>query len=81
MSLSSYENKVIASLIREAENNVINQAINENIQYSLSLDQIDDSPYTLPPYITCSCMCKNCGTGPLAPGTNGNTEYCASCRR
>ena len=29
---------------------------------------------------TCSCMCKNCGCGPLAPGVKGRVELCASCR-
>ena len=31
--------------------------------------------------IKCSCMCKICGCGPLAPGARGNVDLCASCRK
>ena len=77
MTFSSYEKKIIASLIRNAENEVINQAIKEN---RLSLN-INARQYTPTKLTACSCMCISCGTGPLAPGANGKTDYCASCRK
>ena len=82
MSLTLAEKKIIASIIKDAENEVINQAIlenNENMQYYIRVKQ-NYRPTTPPVNTTCSCMCRICGSGPLAPSPFGSTDLCASCR-
>lgn len=63
--------------------NIINNPIitENNNMIVLTLDYLKARPVTPPVGITCSCMCKNCGSGPLAPGAHGQVKLCASCRR
>ena len=76
MSLLPHEKKIIASLIRDAENEIINQTITENNQimqrYQLITSPIDT---------ILQCMCINCGCGPLTPRGLTRNVLCASCRR
>ena len=56
--------------------------ITEDVQTNvLTLDYSKLRPETPPIGITCSCMCKICGCGPLAPGVKGRVDLCASCRK
>ena len=76
MSLLSHEKKIIVSLIRDAENEIINQTIAEDYEIMKGYRPITPPVGTIP-----QCMCVKCGSGPLAPrGSTGN-DLCASCRR
>ena len=66
MSLSTQALKII---VEDNETNV------------LTLDYFKIRPETPPTGTICSCMCKICGCGPLAPGVKGKVDLCASCRK
>ena len=77
MSLLPNEKKIITSLIRDAENEIINQTITENNEIIMQRYR----PITLPIDTILECMCINCGCGPLAPRGSTSNDLCASCRR
>jgi len=76
MSLLSHEEKIIISLIRDAENEIINQTIAEDYEIMQGY-----RPITPPVGTTCQCMCVKCGSGPIAPRGSTSNDLCASCRR
>ena len=76
MSLLSHEKKIIASLIRDAENEIINQTITENNEIIMQRYR----PITPTVGTTPQCMCVKCGSGPLAPRGSTSNDLCAPCR-
>jgi len=75
MSLLPYEKKIITSIIRDAENEIINQSISENYELMQRY-----RPITPPTGTSSKCICIKCGSGPLAPRGPSSNDLCALCR-